>query len=338
MKAFLFAALVGLLHAEVVVKQLTIQEGGTKYTQTVTLDFERNIQILEVPAHNNIVHSKTIFDFNQGAIFESHPERKICYMKDIPEGVVSMDKFAAYLDAKTGPVTASKEKITRRAYKTTSKVTLHQMSSMASEVVAECGGSTVFHVVPASEDEFEVSYSRAPQGLGEAFLGDDECTMQGSCLWQTCQVGSPDSCWWTVNCEANELHCDETLEHNSIIHECAGPTNQDCQVSCKPCFNTQCPGCEEAWEKGCRPGFESQHINECPDNPALGKNCGIAYCMMHADVAGGAFNCPADEPGAGRIQEGHTCLLFCGTDLAYGGIITCNKDGTWEESGLSPGC
>ena len=65
MRFLLLAALVGLLQAEVVVKQLHIQEHGTEYTQTVTLDYERNIQILEVPAHNNIVHSKTIFDFTQ---------------------------------------------------------------------------------------------------------------------------------------------------------------------------------------------------------------------------------------------------------------------------------
>merc|ERR1712212_1395190 len=65
MKALLLVALVGLLRAEVVVKHLQVHEGATDYTRTVTLDFERNIQILEVPAHNNIVHSKTIFDFNQ---------------------------------------------------------------------------------------------------------------------------------------------------------------------------------------------------------------------------------------------------------------------------------
>ena len=65
MRFLLLPALVGLLQAEVVVKQLHIQEHGTEYTQTITLDYERNIQTLEVPAHNNIVHSKTIFDFNQ---------------------------------------------------------------------------------------------------------------------------------------------------------------------------------------------------------------------------------------------------------------------------------
>ena len=74
MKALFLAAFVGLLHAEVVVKHLRVHEGATDYTQTVTLDFDRNIQILEVPAHNNIVHSKTIFDFNQvRPLFLSNP-------------------------------------------------------------------------------------------------------------------------------------------------------------------------------------------------------------------------------------------------------------------------
>merc|ERR1712212_134307 len=136
MKALLLAALVGLLRAEVVVKHLQVHEGATDYTQTVTLDFERNIQILEVPAHNNIVHSKTIFDFNQGVLFESHPETSTCFMKDIPAGVLSMERFAAFLDKKTEPVAAEKQVTKRRAYKTTTRVTPHQLSSMAQEVVA----------------------------------------------------------------------------------------------------------------------------------------------------------------------------------------------------------
>ena len=37
----------------------------------------------------------------KGVLFESHPETSTCFMKDIPQGVVSMDKFAAFLDKKT---------------------------------------------------------------------------------------------------------------------------------------------------------------------------------------------------------------------------------------------
>merc|ERR1711872_1125584 len=301
MKYILLAALAGLLHAEVVVKHLHIHEGEVDYTQTVTFDYDRNIQILEVPAHNSIVHSKTIFDFNQGVLFESHPERNTCYMKDIPEGVVSMDSFAAFLDKKTDTI-------------------------IASQVVAECAGSTVFQVQPASPEEFSVSYSRAPKSLADAFLaGKEECNMEGDCLWQTCQVGSDDSCWWTVNCGANEHHCDETLEHNSIIHECAGPSNNECQVSCHPCFNLQCSGCQEAWDNGCKPGFESQNIKACPADPALGKDCGLLYCRRHDDIDGGSWNCPTDEADAGRVQEGHTCILMCdsGDSGDFGGFIAC---------------
>merc|ERR1711872_82806 len=336
MKYILLAALAGLLHAEVVVKHLRIHEGEVDYTQTVTFDYDRNIQILEVPAHNSIVHSKTIFDFNQGVLFESHPERNTCYMKDIPEGVVSMDSFAAFLEKKTDTIISSQQKTTRRAYKTTKKITPHQLSSMASEVVAECAGSTVFQVQPVRPEEFEVSYSRAPKSLADAFLaGNDECHMQDACLWQTCKVGS-DSCWWTVNCEMNENHCDETLEHNSIIHECAGPTNQDCQIHCTPCFNLQCPGCQGAWDDGCKLGFEEEKIFACPADPALGKDCGLVYCRRHDNIDGGKWDCPGDAADAGRFQEDHTCLLWCDAG-PFGGSITCksnNGNPFWDESKL----
>merc|ERR1711942_512911 len=280
MKHILLAALAGLLHAEVVVKHLHIHEGEVDYTQTVTFDYNRNIQILEVPAHNSIVHSKTIFDFNQGLLFESHPERNICYTKDIPEGVVSMDSFAAFLDKNNDTIIASQQKTTKRAYKTTKKIAPHQLSSMASEVVAECAGSTVFQVQPARPEEFALSYSRAPKSLADAFLaGKEECQFQASCLWQTCQVGSSDSCWWTVNCT--------------------------------PCFNLQCPGCQSYWDNGCKPGMQGQTIDACPADPALGKDCGKLYCRKHDEISGGKWNCPGDEPDAGRIEEDHTCLLMC---------------------------
>jgi len=337
MKHILLAALAGLLHAEVVVKHLHIHEGEVDYTQTVTFDYNRNIQILEVPAHNSIVHSKTIFDFNQGVLFESHPERNICYMKDIPEGVVSMDSFAAFLDKNNDTIIASQQKTTKRAYKTTKKIAPHQLSSMASEVVAECAGSTVFQVQPARPEEFALSYSRAPKSLADAFLaGKEECQMEDNCLWQTCQVGSSDSCWWTVNCGANEDNCDETLEHNQILHDCAGESNQDCQVYCTPCFNLQCPGCQSYWDNGCKPGMQGQTIDACPADPALGKDCGKLYCRKHDEISGGKWNCPGDEPDAGRIEEDHTCLLMCDSG-EFGGMITCkskDRNTYWDESGL----
>ena len=60
-------------------------------------------------------------------------------------------------------VVAEKQVTKRRAYKTTTLVTPHQLSSMAQEVVAECGKSTVFQVEPVPEEELEISYRKAPK-------------------------------------------------------------------------------------------------------------------------------------------------------------------------------
>merc|ERR1711915_354795 len=167
MRSLILLALSGLLHGEVVVKQLHIHEGGTNYNQTITLDFDRNIQILEVPAHNQIVHSKTIFDFSQGVMIESHPEAKLCYMKDIPVGIVSMEKFGTFLDDNKGTIKAAKEVTTRRAYKTVSKVTHQQFSALATAAVTECVGYTTYLVQPVQVEEIEISYQRAPISFGK---------------------------------------------------------------------------------------------------------------------------------------------------------------------------
>jgi len=328
MKSLILLALFGLLHAEVVVKELHIHEGGTFYTQTITLDFDRNIQILEVPAHNHIVHSKTIFDFNQGVMIESHPEAKLCYMKDIPVGIVSMDKFGRFLDDKKGTIEASKEHTTRRAYKTITKVTHQQLSALATEVVMECAGSTTYLAQPMPVEDIEISYSRAPNSLGDLFR-DDGCAMPAKCLWQTCVYGS-DSCWWTVNCnDVNDYECSGALEHSSIIHNCP---NDECNINCKPCFNTKCPGCPEVWDD-CHGTFDAGGVPACPDDPVLGKDCGQVFCPMYEDIPGGEWNCPGADPGAPKIKAGQTCMLFCPGNQ-FSGSITCQDDGSWMEAGV----
>ena len=60
-----FLILLPAIGAEVIQRSLHIEEGGTSYTQTVTFDFDNKVQIIEVPAHNKIVHSKTFFHFIQ---------------------------------------------------------------------------------------------------------------------------------------------------------------------------------------------------------------------------------------------------------------------------------
>merc|ERR1711970_1296583 len=307
-----------LLNAQAVVKYLHIEEGGTQYTQTVTLDYDRNIQILDVPAHNKIVHSRTIFDFNKGLLYESHPEDKICFIHKIPEGVLSMDKFETFLD-KTGPVTASKEKTSKRSYQTTTKVLVHQLQSMLREVVDECGDSDIYNVEQIKEEDVKVTVSRAPSGLLDQFFSGrtTECHMPGNCLWQTCTVGV-DSCYWTVvNCPA-DAHDEDTgvcFDHNEILHDC-DDVNGGCQWHCTPCFNMECEGCTKAWENGCDTTFAGTHGTQCPDDPFFGDDCGTPqttptpYCPPPEDIPGGVWDCGnLEEPG--KYPAHTTCILFC---------------------------
>merc|ERR1711934_204809 len=86
-----------LLTAETIHRSLQVEEGGTSYTQTITFDFDNRLQIIDVPAHHNIVHSRSHFYFNQGKVVGSHPDRGNCYVKPLPVGIAPMEKLASVL-------------------------------------------------------------------------------------------------------------------------------------------------------------------------------------------------------------------------------------------------
>merc|ERR1712210_249359 len=96
-----------LLTAETIHRSLQVEEGGTSYTQTITFDFDNRLQIIDVPAHHNIVYSRSHFYFNQGKVVESHPDRGNCYVKPLPVGIAPMEKLASVLGKrKASPIQA----------------------------------------------------------------------------------------------------------------------------------------------------------------------------------------------------------------------------------------
>jgi len=319
MRYLILLALSGLLHAAVVVNELLIHEGGTNYTQTITRDFDRNIQILEVPAHDHNVHSKTIFDFNQGVMIESYPQAKLCYIQDIPVEIASMDKFEIFWDDNKGTIEAAKEHTNKRTYKIVSH---QQLSALATEVVKECTGSTTYFAEPLAVEENEISYQRSSTSLGKIF--GDECAFPARCLWQTCRL----SCLLRVNCDdIIDAGCSGALESNNnidiMIDECDN-------VACQPCFNRQCPGCNEVWDE-CEPDFIQGHVSACPDDLAIGNGCdgsSQVFCPMVEDIPGGVWRCQGGDSTDPKQPAGQICLLFCTGD--YGGSITCEDDGNWS--------
>ena len=118
-------------------------------------------------------------------------------------------------------------------------------------------------------------------------LKSGSCAFPADCLWQTCWVGD-DSCFWTVNCPANDNECDDMI-HNSDFH-----VNDD-PITCKACFNTACPGCEESWENGCQNGAEMGH--------------GIAACE-NGDVQEG-WDCGNEKRFFGLKQHTFSFITTC---------------------------
>ena len=62
---FFFPFIFFVAAAETTSTYFSIKEGLATYNQTVTFDFENQLQVIEVPAHNSVVHSKSFFYFNK---------------------------------------------------------------------------------------------------------------------------------------------------------------------------------------------------------------------------------------------------------------------------------
>merc|ERR1712179_62334 len=319
-----------LVASEVTQLSLQIGEAGDTYTQTVTFDFDNQVQIIEVPAHNNIVHSKSFFYFKLDKVVESHPDQRNCYLKPLPEGLVSMERFAAILGRKSASITAERQKSVHRSFASTKRIHIEAIEEM-SEAFSECSYSVLYEVErKPSSFHSNRTFSQLPAETVDSIKSSlRTCKFPSSCMWQTCWIGS-DSCFWTVNCPANDDECEDMI-HNSDFH-----VNDD-PITCKACFNTACMGCETAWEDGCGSGSGIGHgIKKCENGDVEeGWDCGRKRCPWpnNEKFGDGQFDCPQDKIGDGYVLSGNMCSLTCGTGRP-GGYVICQEDGTWDEQGM----
>jgi len=322
-----------ILGANLTHRTLEIEEGGTSYTQKVIFDFDNELQIMDVPGHNNIVHSRSFVYFAKGKVIESHPDFGDCYVKPLPVGIAPMEKLASYLGKRqASPMEAREHKVVQRSFATSRRVPLLEISDLP-EAYKECSNSNVYVVeqIPNtshSNKTFTHASADAIEEVGGA-LRSASCAFPAECLWQTCYIGR-DSCFWTVNCPQNDKECDDMI-HNSDFH-----VNDD-PITCKPCFNTACPGCKDAWENGCHNGAEmGKKVPVCENGDVTeGWDCGRKRCEWPTNerFADAEFDCPQDNIEDGYVLSGNKCYATCGNGRP-GGSVLCKEDATWDESGL----
>merc|ERR550525_1787121 len=144
MLTILLLCLPALLTAKTIQRSLQVEEGGTSYTQTITFDFDNRVQIIDVPAHNNIVHSRSHFYFNQDKVVESHPDHGNCYVKPLPVGIAPMEKLASVLGKrKATPMRAKEQRVVHRSFTASQRIPLDEISDLP-EAYTECKTSRVY--------------------------------------------------------------------------------------------------------------------------------------------------------------------------------------------------
>jgi len=329
----LLAFLPFLLEAKLLQRTVDIVEHGTAYTQTVTFDFDEKLLTIDVPAHNNIVQSRTMFDFNQGMMVEAQPWIQHCYLKEMPENMPTMEQMLKGLTKReNGPFNATNAKVVKKVFGHYEEINPTVLGH--DDLIKECEDYTVVRVSQLDHDLPTMKVS--PMQAADSFSDTAGCEFHGECIYQTCQYGT-DSCFWTVTCSANDEWCDDMV-HNQNFHD------NDTPIHCEMCFNTQCHNdnynCKYDWEHNCDAGAELDHkLPECSNDADLGNDCGAPRCddpnTIPADHwkgnqgnrdSPGTFDCPQDEDHIGYVLAGNMCIFTCG-DGRNGGFVRCEDDG-----------
>merc|ERR1712179_281554 len=308
---------------------LEVHESGVAYNQTVIFDFDNQIQIIDVPSHHNLVHARVIFDFNKGKLVESHPASRLCYLKPIPVGTPSMQRFSDLLTnkwTKAAGTAGTVPKIQKYFAATRQRDSTVLQDSFA--MLDECRGSRIFEVREVNSSiRSTASSGPAPVELSRHLRsrGDGKCPFPNKCIWQPCKVGK-DSCYWIANCPMGDLYCEDMI-HNSNFH-----TNGD-PVSCDVCFNTKCGNdCQSAWD-ACKDsgGDLVDEMTECSQDVDVGRDCDRESCQWPSDEKYlGVVECKQDSVEDGRVLAGNMCTLTC-YNKRPGGYIQCMEDGTYMD-------
>jgi len=320
----------GLLAANIQQRTVEIQEHGTRYTQTVTFDFDRNVQKIHQPAHNNIVEANVIFDYNEGLFMESHPVDKRCYLKEIPPTMATMEQMFKVLSRRKAPIVSESTPVLAKTFGIVSELKLDEVVNQ--DMKEECKGHKVF-MVAEIESEVAPRESFSP-AQGNPLTGSLQgCSFHSQCFWQTCKFGS-DSCFWTVNCPAGDASCNDMI-HNSNFHVNGDP------ISCTACFNTHCKAsdydCDHDWHVNCNNGQGFEHaVKECSNDATIGNDCGATRCNIPSDEEswaggkGGTFQCVQDTEHPAYVLEDHLCMFTCPSGNP-GGYIQCKHSGKYED-------
>jgi len=329
MKYFFLTLLPGLLVAALEKRSIEIHEKGAVYHQTVTFDFERKVQTIHVPAHNDIAESTTIFDFKNGIFIESQPKNKMCYLKKIPSTMATMEQNYRAFSKRRAPVAASKTLVTQKHFTTTLELSLEDLD--LEEMKEYCQGHKIFMVEEVDPEDSRIqktSFTPAPEN---PLLRYQTCSFHSQCLWQTCKFGD-DSCFWTVSCPEGDEWCTEMI-HNSNFHQ------HDTPITCTACFNIVCKkdgyDCYSDYHENCHDGADfASAVPACTNEETMGNDCGALHCDMPSDEDNfnggkGTFDCINDKERA-YVLEDHVCLFTCeGSSTPTGGFIQCRHDGTY---------
>jgi len=327
---YLFITLLpGLLVAALEKRSIEIHENGAVYHQTVTFDFERKVQTIHVPAHNDIVESTHIFDFKNGVFIESQPKDERCYLKEIPSTMATMEQNYRAFSKRMAPVDASKALVLPKHFMTTLELSLEDLD--LEEMKEHCYGHKIFMVEEVDPEDNRIRKTSFTPAPSNPLLRYDTCKFSSECLWQTCYFGT-DSCYWTANCPTSDHECNEMI-HNHDFNQ------NDTPMHCNACFNIFCteePNCAKEYHENCSDGADfGGAVPACKNDEDIGNDCGLNRCPLPSDKDNfnggkGTFDCINDRD-RGYVLENHLCIFTCGETGKPGGFIQCRKDRTYDD-------
>ncbi|XP_078679368.1 uncharacterized protein LOC144915025 [Branchiostoma floridae x Branchiostoma belcheri] len=198
---------------------IEINERGTTFTQKVTLDYENNWALFNIPQHNTVEQQDILFDLNTHLMATLPSAGSFCLIDGLPEDFPSLQQMGEGFTQVQDPKARVSSMVVTKSYKRVLSEPVRERTSLGPKMTEFCAQKPIFHVetMEFASGEGIIGFPSGengttpvpPPNMGGQSLAarSNPCSYQGGSYQANCYPPSgydccaqSDSCFFLYNC------------------------------------------------------------------------------------------------------------------------------------------